>query len=377
MCIRDRAYGDALKNTLTKMSDNPVELIMFFDSVERMFKELEVPTQLRVTLLKPYLNERAIMFVNRLTGDVASDYEYVKRYLLEQFRLCPQYFLETFNRVQRAPNETYRAFVSRLSRLLQYYMRSRGVIDFETVCQLLVADRIKTSLNESVLKHVLSTESTDDSKWLRPDALSDVLDTYYANFQVNDKPRASAIGVNAPRMQTSFNNSQHNESARQTRGPGRGQVPESMNGEKPIGSITNVRSPTSNTPLSLQATDSKTMRRCYICSSPSHISPNCPSRNKDGATGARGAPNSLGASIPRYGRTWLGRGGVVNAVSAVNETVVKIVDDEYPSASGVDRKAFAQCSKVNLLLNEQNNICNTAVRAHDPYNKPSSVLLNN
>src|SRR5664279_2911785 len=197
---RLKTYGDALKNSITKMSDNPIELVVFFDSIERLFKELEVPQSLRVILLKPYLNERASMLVNRLTGDDASDYNQVKKYLLEQFRMCPQYFLETFNRVQRANNETYRAFVSRLSRLLQYYLRSRGADDFESVCQLLISDRVKTSLNESVLKHVLSTESTGDKKWLRPEALSDVLDTYYANFNFNDKPRASAIGVTAPRV---------------------------------------------------------------------------------------------------------------------------------------------------------------------------------
>src|SRR5664279_88980 len=295
---RLKSYGDALKNAITKMLDNPIELIVFFDSIERMFGELEVPHALRVILLKPYLSERAAMLVNRLTGDVACDYKYVKRYLLEQFRLCPQYFLETFNRVQRAPNETYRAFVSRLSRLLQYYLRSRCVEDFDTVCQLLIADRVKTSLNENVLKHVLNAESTGDSKWLRPDALSDVLDTYYANFQVNDRPRASAIGVTAPRAQTPVNNSPFNN-ARMGRGQGRGQSNEFGDGKPPVLAV-NVSGSTSNAPLSLQSTGNgnKPIRRCYICSSPSHLALNCPSRNKKGATGGRGAPNSLGASSP-------------------------------------------------------------------------------
>src|SRR5664279_3480788 len=360
------------------MSDNPIELIVFFDSIERMFGELEVPNALRVILLKPYLSERAAMLVNRLTGDVASDYKYVKKYLLEQFRLCPQYFLETFNRVQRAPNETYRAFVSRLSRLLQHYLRSRCVQDFDTVCQLLIADRVKTSLNETVLKHVLNAESTGDSKWLRPDALSDVLDTYYANFQVNDRPRASAIGVTAPRAQTPVNNSPYNI-ARMGRGQGRGQSNDSGDGKPPVVAA-NVSGFTSNAPLSLQSTGNKPIRRCYICSSPSHLALKCPSRNKEGATGGRGASNSLGASspggVPRYGRTWIGRGGAVNSVAADNETSVKIVGNEYTSAGGGDDNLHAQCSKVNILMHDD-NVCNTTARTGDPYNKPSPVLLSN
>src|SRR5664279_1098276 len=60
---RLKTYGDALKNSITKMSDNPIELVVFFDSIERLFKELDVPQSLRVILLKPYLNERASMLV--------------------------------------------------------------------------------------------------------------------------------------------------------------------------------------------------------------------------------------------------------------------------------------------------------------------------
>ena len=103
-------------------------------------------------------------------------------------------FLEFFNRLQRTTNETYKSFVARLTRLLQFYTRSRKVDDFESLCRLLIADRVKVSLTESALKHVITVESTSTDKWLRPDVLSDILDTYYANYQFNDKPRVSAIG---------------------------------------------------------------------------------------------------------------------------------------------------------------------------------------
>ena len=82
-----------------------------------------------------------------------------------------------------------------MSRLNQYYTRSREADDFETLCQLLIADRVKTSSTENALKHILNVESTVSNKWLRPDALSDALDTYYANYQLNDRPRVSALVV--------------------------------------------------------------------------------------------------------------------------------------------------------------------------------------
>lgn len=87
-----KQYGEAIRNSLDKMLDNPTELIVFFDSVERVFSDLKVPEKFKVTLVKPYLNERASMLVNRLTGSEASDFAFVKKYLMEQFRLCPQLF---------------------------------------------------------------------------------------------------------------------------------------------------------------------------------------------------------------------------------------------------------------------------------------------
>src|SRR5208282_4067661 len=188
-------FGDALRTSLTKMSDQPIDLINFIDSADRLFAELEVPIDIRVTLIKLYLNERALTLVNRLSGDLVIDYAYVNTYLLEQFRLCPQYFIENFNRLQRPASESYKSFCSRLTGLLQYYIKSRKVEDLEGVTNLLIADRIKTSLSESAVKHVLTIESASYEDWLNPNDLCNVLDIYYSNYNLDDRPRASSIGV--------------------------------------------------------------------------------------------------------------------------------------------------------------------------------------
>ena len=66
------------------MSDQPIDLINFLDSADRLFAELEVPLDIRVTLIKPYLSARALTLVNRLSGDLVIDYAYVKTYLLKK-----------------------------------------------------------------------------------------------------------------------------------------------------------------------------------------------------------------------------------------------------------------------------------------------------
>ena len=114
---------------------------------------------------------------------------------MKQFRLCPQYFIENFNRLQRPASESFKSFSARLTRLLQYYIKSRKVEDLEGLSDLLIADRIKISLTESTLKHVLTIDSASNDDWLHTDVLCNVLDVYYSNYNLDDRPRASAIGA--------------------------------------------------------------------------------------------------------------------------------------------------------------------------------------
>ena len=112
--VQLKKYGDVLRNTVVKLGNDLIEVIPFFDNFERQASELKIPRGIRVPLLKPFLNDRARLLVNRIEGAHANDYDYVKEYLLQQFKLVPQYFLETFDTLYRQSHETYRAFVSRL-----------------------------------------------------------------------------------------------------------------------------------------------------------------------------------------------------------------------------------------------------------------------
>ena len=52
-------------------------------------------------------------------------------------------------------------FASKLRNLLMYYLRSRGVNDLDTLCELLVSDKLKTTLPPGILNYVLSLEGDD------------------------------------------------------------------------------------------------------------------------------------------------------------------------------------------------------------------------
>ena len=112
---------------------------------------------------------------------------------MDQLRLVPSYFVDQFNHVVKYQTETYKSFASRLTTLLKYYVESRHVDDFDSLLQLLICDRIKFTLPEGALNHVVRTEANLPEQWCRKDSLCDTLDTYYAVYDKFDKPKASAL----------------------------------------------------------------------------------------------------------------------------------------------------------------------------------------
>ena len=67
---------------------------------------------------------------------------------------------------------------------------------------LITLTRIKSSLSEACLRHVLSVENATERGWLDIDALSDAVDKYAACCNNNNRPQAFAIGQNASRAGT-------------------------------------------------------------------------------------------------------------------------------------------------------------------------------
>ena len=87
--------------------------------------------------------------VGKLGPEVLGDYERLKVAVLKEFKLSPNVYLDRFNTYRKADSESYVAFASRLKGLLNYYLESRHVDDFDGLLELLICDRIKSSLSEA------------------------------------------------------------------------------------------------------------------------------------------------------------------------------------------------------------------------------------
>jgi len=85
-------------------------------------------------------------------------------------------YLERFITCRKDTDATYVAFACKLKRSVRLLLRK--VTTFDELCELLVCDRVQSSLNENCLRYVLSIglESTRDPNWLDIHALTEALD---------------------------------------------------------------------------------------------------------------------------------------------------------------------------------------------------------
>ncbi len=260
---RAKLYGDCIKNTMTRMPNDPIEIVSFFRNVEHLYKTFNVPDDLQASLLRPYLNDRARILVGRLDQDQAQKYGEVKSMLLKEFKLTPATYLERFNSLLKQHDETYLMFVARLTALLRYYIDSRQVTELAELLELLVCDRVKSTLPDGCLKHILSVEAAKEKGWIKSNPLAEAIDRYWANH-VGDRPRAYAIGQPSSRPPA------NNISSQQRAGTQ----------FKPLPPKVSSQSADTRTEVAGEGKQNKKGPGCWICGDLSHRRASCPMQKR-------------------------------------------------------------------------------------------------
>jgi len=120
-----KLFSDALRGTMTKMPSDPIDMIPYFCTVERLFADFNVAPELKVNLLKPHLTVQARMLIAKMDPVKCSNYDEVKK-LLHKFKLSSSALLEKFNSPERGANKTYTLFGDRLMSVLTYYVDNRN-----------------------------------------------------------------------------------------------------------------------------------------------------------------------------------------------------------------------------------------------------------
>jgi len=245
--------------------------------------------------VRPFLNDRAKIFMAKLDPIISGNYQYRRDAILKEFKLSPNMYLNKFNTMQKDRDETFNMFASRLQGLLQFYLESRSVNTFVRLSELLICDRIKTTLTEACLRHVLSVESATEGGWLGLRMLTDTIDRYVAAHPVSDKPQAFAIGqTNKDETDQGYGNRSTTEIKNTPVALTRTSPPRFGNGS--------VRNQESRNEI----------RRCFNCSSPGHVRSNYPLLKREQAGVRRVAVENPSCMIDNCGQQYGPNPSVVN-----------------------------------------------------------------
>nr|XP_050050574.1 uncharacterized protein LOC126546898 [Dermacentor andersoni] len=164
---------------------------IWFDEVEKLFLSFQVPEHSRVHLIMPALAERVRYLLRGLNDEECTDYETVKKAVLDELKLTPAKYLERFEKASKRKEETWAQFASRTRTYLAYYLQSRNANTKEAMTELMVADRMKASIGSEALEYVLLREGED---WFKPVEVAKVLETFE---QAKGKGRATKPAATA------------------------------------------------------------------------------------------------------------------------------------------------------------------------------------
>jgi len=281
---KGKLFGDAMRASAIRMGPDILDVIPFFKNVENLFRVYDVPRNLQAVLIRPFFSDRAKVLLTQLDPTITADYAQLKDAVLREFQLSPAKYLERFNTYKKPDTETYVMCASKLSALLNYYLESRGVSTFARLRELLICDRIKLSLSEACLRHVVAIESSDkDTPWLPLDQLTRAVDTFLANHKSGNIPVAMSINQPIPR------------SAGEYGGPSVRPILHT-----PLRPPLQKASGVGYTPKPGNGGAINSSRRCYVCNTLGHLKSQCPKVTQTGvrrvAVGLRGNPPTAPSS---------------------------------------------------------------------------------
>ncbi|GFY05654.1 transposon Tf2-6 polyprotein [Trichonephila clavipes] len=161
------------------LSLNPaakVEEKQFETNIENMIKKIN--DEYKSEILINLLGERAHNVLLYIKEEELNDYEKLKSIVLREFQLTPRECLNSFKNAVKSSGETYIQFAARLTANFQYYCSLRKVNSFESLCDLIISDKLFETLNKETATHIGIREAED---WFRPIDLAKECDIYISS----------------------------------------------------------------------------------------------------------------------------------------------------------------------------------------------------
>ncbi|GFY34286.1 DUF1758 domain-containing protein [Trichonephila clavipes] len=151
---------------------------LFFQSLERAFLTKKINDEYKSEILINLLGERVHNVLLYIKEEELNDYEKLKSIVLREFQLTPRECLNSFKNAVKSSGETYIQFAARLTANFQYYCSLRKVNSFESLCDLIISDKLFETLNKETATHIGIREAED---WFRPIDLAKECDIYISS----------------------------------------------------------------------------------------------------------------------------------------------------------------------------------------------------
>ncbi|GFV25421.1 integrase catalytic domain-containing protein [Trichonephila clavipes] len=164
---------------------------LFFQSLERAFLTKKINDEYKSEILINLLGERAHNVLLYIKEEELNDYEKLKSIVLREFQLTPRECLNSFKNAVKSSGETYIQFAARLTANFQYYCSLRKVNSFESLCDLIISDKLFETLNKETATHIGIREAED---WFRPIDLAKECDIYISSRNGSHKETPITYG---------------------------------------------------------------------------------------------------------------------------------------------------------------------------------------
>ncbi|GFW79182.1 DUF1758 domain-containing protein [Trichonephila clavipes] len=164
---------------------------LFFQSLKRAFLTKKINDEYKSEILINLLGERAHNVLLYIKKEELNDYEKLKSIVLREFQVTPRECLNSFKNAVKSSGETYIQFSARMTANFQYYCSLRKVNSFESLCDLLISDKLFETLNKETAAHIGIREAED---WFRPIDLAKECDIYISSRSGSRKETPIACG---------------------------------------------------------------------------------------------------------------------------------------------------------------------------------------
>ncbi|GFU80573.1 retrovirus-related Pol polyprotein from transposon opus [Trichonephila clavipes] len=188
-------YKNALKEDFIRVVQELDGIVESTDTIVKLKTKIENSSTFESdpdfvkTLIQNCIDERVSQ--KRKREEELNDYEKLKSIVLIEFQLTPRECLNSFKNAVKSSGETYIQFAARLTANFQYYCSLRKVNSFESLCDLIISDKLYETLNKETATHIGIREAED---WFRPIDLAKECDIYISSKNGSHKETPITYG---------------------------------------------------------------------------------------------------------------------------------------------------------------------------------------